>query len=444
MTNTTTTIGGAATIESSSLTLSLEGNVYDIFAESIRSKVTKSNYTFALKRYMRYRNVTRLEQLLPESPSPNSSDIRCIESDIIKYIVYLKNVDKLGYGTIHNYLVAIEHFYTICGDLSLNYKKISRYLPEPQATADDRGYTRDEIAKMLDGSDTRIRALILLLASNGMRIGAIADKEKPLLKLKHLSKIKEHNLYKITVYQGFKEEYICFTTPEATKAIDAYLEYRERYGEKLAGESDLFREQFNTSEPFDCKNPKPMHLKGLSRLIAESAIKSGVMQKTSLLEGEKIGARRNKIFRTHGFRKFVTDQMIAAGVSDFAIEKLLGHKTTTGITGKHYYRPQEEELLREYLKCINFLTINDENRLRLQVEQLTIKKSEFEIMKEKIEEFEEFKAATRDHINTQVKESLNLEGVKISEALAEMLYKEDKARLDKAIAKYKKEHDIIN
>lgn len=171
--------------------------------------------------------------------------------------------------------------------------------------------------------------------------------------------------------------------------IQAYLQYRERYGEKLTPDSFLFCEQFNVSDPFDCKHPKKMQLKGLSKLIAEAAIKSGVTEKTSLLEGEKLGTRRNKIFRTHGFRKLVTMKMVESGLSGFAIEKLLGHKSKD-ITSKHYYRPQEEELLSQYLLAIDSLTINEENRLRRENQELKIKKSEFEQLKEEVAEYRRF------------------------------------------------------
>ena len=85
--------------------------------------------------------------------------------------------------------------------------------------------------------------MILLLASTGIRIGGVPD-----IKLKNLNKISEHKLYKVIVYAGYKDEYFCFTTPEAAKAIDTYLQYRERYGEKIIPESYLFREQFNTED----------------------------------------------------------------------------------------------------------------------------------------------------------------------------------------------------
>jgi len=86
----------------------------------------------------------------------------------------------------------------------------------------------------------------LLLVSTGMRIGAVTD-----LQIKHLQKIPEYNFYHITVYAGWREQYYCFTTPEATKAIDTYSQYRERYGEKINPDSILFREQLDITDVFD-------------------------------------------------------------------------------------------------------------------------------------------------------------------------------------------------
>src|ERR1041385_6296586 len=103
-----------------------------------------------------------------------------------------------------------------------------------------------------------------------------------------------------------------------------------------------------------CIHPKRMQLKALSKLLADAAVRSGIVQSNALLEGQKFGTKHNKIFRTHGYRKFVTGKFIEAGLSNWAIEKLLGHKSKGGVTSKHYYRPQ---------KCVDYLTINAENRL---------------------------------------------------------------------------------
>ncbi|HEY6885756.1 MAG TPA: hypothetical protein VI278_17115 [Nitrososphaeraceae archaeon] len=52
------------------------------------------------------------------------------------------------------------------------------------------------------------------------------------------------------------------------------------------------------------------------------------------------------------------------------IETLLSH--SVGISD-HYYRTTENDLLEDYLKAVDFLAINEENRLKLQIQELTKK-----------------------------------------------------------------------
>ena len=61
---------------------------------------------------------------------------------------------------------------------------------------------------------------------------------------------------------------------------------------------------------------------------------------------------------------------------------LLGHKI--GLASA-YYRPSEEEMLQEYYKAIDLLTINEENRLKRKVETLEVEKTQFQMLAEKVE-----------------------------------------------------------
>ena len=115
---------------------------------------------------------------------------------------------------------------------------------------------------MLEVSDERARAIILILASTGIRIRAIID-----LKLEYLLKNADFGLYQVSVYSDSKQQYLTFTTPEAAKAIDVYLNYREWYGERLTPKSPLFRDQFDREEVASIHNVKPVKLRTVERLI---------------------------------------------------------------------------------------------------------------------------------------------------------------------------------
>ena len=62
--------------------------------------------------------------------------------------------------------------------------------------------------------------------------------------------------------------------------------------------------------------------------------------------------------------------MIRAKVNPEAREMLLGR--SIGLSNS-YYRPDANEILTEYLKAVDLLTVNEENRLHRMVEILEVK-----------------------------------------------------------------------
>jgi integrase len=110
----------------------------------------------------------------------------------------------------------------------------------------DRAYTTEEILRLLEFCDERQRAIVLLMASTGVRLGSL-----PLLHLRHLSLMTDYDLYQVTICANTTDEYYTFTTPEAKRSIDAYLQFRERCGEKLTKDSPLFRQQFDRNDSLD-------------------------------------------------------------------------------------------------------------------------------------------------------------------------------------------------
>ena len=168
---------------------------YNNFILSMKSEATKQLYTYCLNRYMQYCHYLSIEDLLVKG----GKEPRLIEASIIQYIVWLKQDQKLSSISVEHYLSAVMHFYSM-NDIVLNRKKIGMYLGEYVRAQKDRAYTTEEIHKLLDFCDERSKALILLLCSTGIRIGAITD-----LQLRHLKKIiqYQYQLYHITVYEGY-------------------------------------------------------------------------------------------------------------------------------------------------------------------------------------------------------------------------------------------------
>lgn len=106
-----------------------------------------------------------------------------------------------------------------------------------------------------------------------MRIGALYE-----LKIKHLTKIPEYNLYQVTVYENTKYEYNKFCTPECAKAIDDYLGYRKTSGEITDDNAPVIRECFdgidieNTAK----KKPEQVATRGIAEILHILLTKSGL------------------------------------------------------------------------------------------------------------------------------------------------------------------------
>ena len=138
----------------------LTGFTYRIFIEGLKSPVTKAAYTFALQKYMKYLKIDNSpDDLLKYHDNP-----KLIQNNIIDYLIFLKNPPvSLRYATRSQYLAAILTFYDL-NEIVLNKKKIYRYLGEEERPIENRGYTTEEIAKMLEVCDERVKALLLFLS----------------------------------------------------------------------------------------------------------------------------------------------------------------------------------------------------------------------------------------------------------------------------------------
>jgi integrase len=343
-----------------------DNNRIKLFQESLKSPYTKKAYILNLKKYMDYLGVAN---------NWNTSDPRKIEQSIIDYIIHLKK--EKSYSVIHSRVAAILAFYKINDDVVLNTSKIKRFMPEQRKSNKDRSYTHQEIKNVFDAADERMKTVILLLASTGMRIGAI-----PELRLRNLEKISinsEFEIYKITVYEGDKEEHFTFTTPECSAVIDNYLDMRKRYGEKLFPSSYLIREQFDIRDPFAISKCQKTVSDTLGNKLADLAVRVGIRKKEILKKTEKNlgGSLRKDIAVCHGFRKFFTTQLVNSKINPEIREMLLGHKIGLAAV---YYKPTVDDFVIEFQKAINSLTINEEYRLKMKVQKLEIEKSQLELL----------------------------------------------------------------
>ena len=216
------------------------------------------------------------------------------------------------------------------------------------------------------------------MASSGIRLGAW-----DYLRWKDIQPIERQGKVvaaKIIVYAGDDEEYFSFITAEAYNELQKWMQYRQDGGEEIHKNSWVMRQLWDTKKGYyhhgTIKNPEKLKPSGIKRLMEDALWTQGIRKKPDL--------KRNRYeFQTdHGLRKWFKTRCEISGMKSINIEILMGH--SIGISDS-YYKITEEELLREYLKALDFLIINSENQLQTEVDKIRIQnRKDSKILEEKL------------------------------------------------------------
>jgi hypothetical protein len=352
-----------------------------------------------------------------------------VTTKLMLYLNYHKQrvlKGELASGTLKNMYRPIKDFMDTYPEVFafVPWKRIIRTMPKVKLYSNDRAPTVEELRKVVGFMDYRIKPIIYVMASSGIRVGAWDS-----LKWKHVRPItsaeyltwkraqeireKRHSDIVITkedeekivaasllVYADTADQYTSFMSPEAYHALKDYMDFRARYGEKITGNSWLIRDVFPV---VDAKRPsaeeinerkerkknrknnydfgggssggenygyqvtngdatKPMKFTSdaIKHIILRALYVTGV--RSELPEGVK----RHEFKADHGLRKFFDTRASYAGVPRRAVELLMGHNL--GVTSS-YLRLSEYELLSDYLRAVPALSINEYSNIEQQLKE---------------------------------------------------------------------------
>jgi integrase len=319
-----------------------------IWLESLKSKSTLTAYTTHLSVFCKFHN-TDPDQLI-------QLNVTQLKTMILNYIIHLKKVAKrsagkptrgeLSVNSIKLYLIGVKSFLEF-NEIALPWKKIAKFYPD-DVTNSYRSYTKEEIKKLLSVADPRDRCIILLMASSGIRVGAIQT-----LKVKSIKRL-DGDIGIVTVYPESKGSvYATLVTPEFLTSLDEYIKYRKSQGEKITEESWLIRDKFAT---FSSKT---------NRAIPPS---DQSINKQMRFLIRKAGLPFEDLQPDHGLRKFFNTALMNSDVAYTFKELLMGHSVK--LDDVYYDRDNEksqQKILLEYMKAIDALTIHDEYRLKKKI-----------------------------------------------------------------------------
>jgi hypothetical protein len=128
--------------------------------------------------------------------------------------------EEISPATLRNCIKAVKLFCEM-NDIVITWKKITRGLPKARRFADDRAPTLDELRRIVEYPDRRIKPIVCTMASSGMRLEAWNY-----LRWSNIKPIEQDSKVvaaKMTVYAGDPEEYFTFITPEAYHALSSWM-----------------------------------------------------------------------------------------------------------------------------------------------------------------------------------------------------------------------------
>ncbi len=334
---------------------------YHKFKQSIKTPATLRAYNIALDKFMIKSNLKNYDHVI----KLNGENIQGLLED---YIISLKNY---SFQSANLYLAGVELFLDM--NMILYHKRILRKLL-PNNDAEPGGklpYTTEEIGRMLSvTTKLRTKAVIHYLASTGSRPAGIED---PVLRLKHVEDMP-YGCKSVFIYDGSKQGYWAFLTPEASRSLDGYFRKRKIKGEILTDESPVFTNMENARTLKDYLSKYSAR-----QMIIDTVVRAGI-------EKTKTGKRYDKAI-IYGFRKrFNTILKLNNDVNSNIAEKLMAHKR--GLDGT-YLQPTKEECFTEFVKAIPELTINSTERQKHKIEILEIEKTELEQQRQQNQNLEQ-------------------------------------------------------
>jgi hypothetical protein len=189
---------------------------------ALKSSEARRQYPKRLKLFFDYLGLPgSLEEQATELLERARTSPQWCQDSIIAFLDFHKRRvgrKELAAGTLQNYYRAAKLFCEMNDLTTINWKRISKGLPRVKNFSSiDRAPTLEEIRKLVEYPDRRIKPIVYAMASGGFRLGAW-----DYLRWKHVSPVTNEKgeviAAKLIIYADEPEEYSTFITPEAYSA----------------------------------------------------------------------------------------------------------------------------------------------------------------------------------------------------------------------------------
>ena len=278
---------------------------------------TLYQYIYGVHRFCRWAN-TQPDQLIRScrdqdgDPQPKAL---ANYSRLLDDFVGCLQAEGLAPGTVSNHVKGVKALFRV-NRLKLDLP----YSISKRTVYSDRAPAPEELQRLMDIADLRLKVIVTMLALGGFRIGTLVK-----LQYRHVRRDLERIMTPIHVHveaeitKGKYHDYDTFLGQEACEYLRAYMETRRRGTDKIPPEniheeSPLIRNQQN-------KHPTPITPAAIYKLVHDLYVKA------DLIQTKPFGGRYD--LRAHSIRKFFRTQMAALGVDRDYIEYMMGHTIST-------------------------------------------------------------------------------------------------------------------
>jgi len=336
---------------------------------------TISSRVLAMQHYTDYTGKSP-ENLLNEAEEEIRAGKLMRERQVKKQLIgFRKHLENGDYAptTVKSYLAGVRSFYNV-NDIDLPTLPRAGEKARPQKKRLDIP-DKDEMREVLKVCDLREKAIILVGLSSGLSANEISN-----LKLETF-----YNGYdpetEITTLDLRREkvgfDFITFLTPEASRAVWDYLNYRDR---EIDVRGTIRKQQLEKQRTtkggylFIVNQVSNDYLQDYDE--KHRRITTSIVSKIYRAIARKAGRTSpcgewNKI-RSHNLRKMFNSALINAGCDNFYIEYWMGH--TLNDTQAAYFRANPEQMKEKYRQYIPFLTIQKDLDISESPEYQEIKK----------------------------------------------------------------------
>lgn len=335
------------------------------------AKGTRISYRTALKYYYRFLDIDNFKDMDNYFKSG-----RNIKDDFLNFIKVEKDIkNKRNTTSVVSKSSCIQRFLEY-NDIIFTKKEnrgFKRYIKVyTHKMSDEYTPTKNDIKRLLQYADVKMKTAILMLSSSGMRIGELMNLQINDIHLDNHIKGEPLRLYLRNTKTGTNR--VAWISPEATESLQEWLITRDRYIKTRD------KRNFTNNKKVDNKLI-PCHKK--------------TVEKGFLLLTDKIGlCSQDKVtgfhkFTLHQLRKFFNSQLkFEAKLPERVVEIFMGH---VGYLNGTYDQITERRLFEYYKEGMHSLLINegftDHQSVRNEIKDL---KAEMDELRTQIKELRQF------------------------------------------------------